>query len=192
MKRVLRWLAVPAIAWMGWVVFSIVGTAVKPGAFHDADAIVVLGAGVDVDQPSPVLKARLDSAADLFQSYSFRHIILTGGRGEGDLIAESEAGRNYLIEAGLSADPILIETQSTTTLQNLAEAKKILDARHLKDVTIVSDPLHLCRAGMMARDLGIRGDLHPVRPSAFRTLRTQIPFFFREVYFYHHYLITGE
>lgn len=192
MKRALNWVGCLIFIWLSWVTFSILSVATQDGVSHSTDAIIVLGAGVDHDRPSPVLKGRLDSAFELFRAHPSSFMILTGGRGAADDLAESEVSRNYLEAIGFPADQILIETNSRTTLENLREAKALLDSHDLKNATILSDPLHLCRAGMMAADLGIPVELHPASASAFRTWKTKGPFLLRELYFYHHYLFLGQ
>ena len=59
-----------------------------------ADAAVVLGAAVDDDVPSPVFEERLRHAATLFGSGRVDWIVVTGGVGQGDTLAESEGGRD--------------------------------------------------------------------------------------------------
>ena len=57
---------------------------------------------------------------------------------------------------------------------------------------IVSDPLHLRRAAMMAKDLGISAVTSPTATSRYRSARTQLNFLLREIYFVHQYLLTGH
>ncbi|MBK1833919.1 hypothetical protein JIN78_07600 [Roseibacillus ishigakijimensis] len=67
-----------------------------------------------------------------------------------------------------------------------------MNAAGLKSAIIVSDPLHLKRASLMAKDLGIRSVTSPTPTSRYRSLKTKLPFLQREIYFYHHYAITGH
>jgi len=97
-----------------------------------ADAALVLGAAVDDDVPSPVLEERLRHAAALFESSQVDWIVLTGGVGPGDTLAESEAGRDWLIGAGIPADRLLIETQSRTTKQNFVFALPLFTDRDIE------------------------------------------------------------
>src|SRR5512139_3547440 len=60
-----------------------------------ADAAIVLGAAAWNGQPSPVFEERIKHAIDLYQAGRVRSLILTGGRGEGESIAESIAGSRY-------------------------------------------------------------------------------------------------
>src|SRR5688572_4037067 len=72
------------------------------------DAIVVLGAAQYDGRPSPVLKARLDHALDLYQQGYGRQMILTGGVGVGDTVSEAEVGGRYVAKAGINADRIVL------------------------------------------------------------------------------------
>jgi uncharacterized SAM-binding protein YcdF (DUF218 family) len=157
-----------------------------------ADAAVVLGAAVDDDVPSPVLQERLRHAAGLFDSGQVRWIVVTGGVGQGDTLAESEAGRDWLIDAGIPSDRVLIETKSRTTKQNLVFAQPLLTEHDIHRVLIVSDPLHMRRAMRMASGLGLDAHPSPTRTSRFQTLGTQLPMLAREVYFTVHYFVTRE
>ncbi|WP_245908671.1 YdcF family protein [Mycobacterium neglectum] len=157
-----------------------------------ADAAIVLGAAVDDDEPSPVFEERLRHAADLFRSGQVDWIVVTGGLGQGDKLAESEAGRDWLIGAGIPADRLLIETQSRTTKQNLVFARPRLAEHDVNRVLIVSDPLHMRRAMRMAEDLGLDAHPSPTRTTRYRTLGTQLPMLVREVYFALHYYIARQ
>jgi uncharacterized SAM-binding protein YcdF (DUF218 family) len=157
-----------------------------------ADAAIVLGAAVDDDVPSPVFQERLRHAAGLFEAGQVTWIVVTGGVGQGDTLAESQAGRNWLIGLGIPADRVLIETKSRTTKQNLVFAGPVLVEHDIHRVLIVSDPLHMRRAMRMASDLGLDAHPSPTRTSRFKTLGTQLPMVMREVYFTLHYYATRQ
>src|SRR3954467_9734877 len=63
-----------------------------------AQAIVVLGAAQYAGKPSPVLRARLDHALDLWNRHLASLLILTGGTGIGDTTSEAAVGRNYAMK----------------------------------------------------------------------------------------------
>jgi uncharacterized SAM-binding protein YcdF (DUF218 family) len=157
-----------------------------------ADAAIVLGAAVDDDVPSPVFAERLRHAADLFRSGRVEWIVVTGGVGEGDTLAEAEAGRDWLIGAGIPADRLLIETQSRTTRQNFVFARPLLAEHEVDRMLIVSDPLHMRRATHVAADLGLEVHPSPTRTSRYKTFHTQIPMLLREVYHTLHYYVMRQ
>src|SRR5574337_681933 len=64
-----------------------------------ASAIVVLGAAQYVGRPSPVLRARLDHAVDLWRRGLAPVVIVTGGAGVGDTTTEAAVSRAYLLRS---------------------------------------------------------------------------------------------
>ena len=157
-----------------------------------SDAAIVLGAAVQAGQPSPVFAARLDHAIDLHRRGIVRYLILTGGIGAGDTIAESAAGAAYASARGVPADRILTESISHTTKSNLLEARRLLREHDLKTCLLVSDPLHMRRASIMLADLGVDSEPSPTPTTRYQTIQTQTAFLLRELYFHHHYLLFDQ
>jgi len=154
-----------------------------------ADAAIVLGAGVINNQPSPVLRERINHAIRLYQSGVVSFLIFTGGIGEDDRLTESEVARKYAIEQGIPEDRIFFETSSHITYENLLEAKKIITVMDFDRVLIVSDPLHMKRAMTMAYDLGLNAFPSPTPTSAYISFRRRSKFLMREIFFYATYLL---
>ena len=115
-----------------------------------ADAAVVLGAAVWGAEVSPVFRERINHGIDLYRKGRVRKLIFTGGRGNSGEPTESSAARRYAMRSGVPAADILIEEESHTTYENILYAKQLADARGLRKVLIVSDPLHMKRAVAMA------------------------------------------
>jgi uncharacterized SAM-binding protein YcdF (DUF218 family) len=157
-----------------------------------ADAAVVLGAAVYDDVPTPVFEERLRHAVELYRSGRVKLIVMTGGFGPGDALAESQAGRQWAVAHGVPAAAIVVEDRSQTTRENLANVKPLLDSRGIGRVLVVTDPLHMGRAMRMATDLGIDAHPSPTPTSRYRSLTTQIPMLVREVYFSAYYVLTGN
>jgi uncharacterized SAM-binding protein YcdF (DUF218 family) len=128
-------------------------------------AALVLGAAQWNGDPSPVLRARLDHALDLYRRGQVRQIILTGGVGTGDTTSEAAAGKKYLVEHGMTADALLLEDQGTTTWESLRNAVPLARANRIGAVLLVSDPFHMLRSIKMARDLGLIAYGSPTRSS---------------------------
>lgn len=131
----------------------------------NADAIVVLGAASYAGNPSPVFKARLEHAAELFQKKLAPIIITTGGIYAGEAISEGATGKKFLEEIGIPADQILAEENSETTKQNLTRIAEIAKERNLSKIILVSDPFHMYRAVRIAEDLGLSAFPSPTRKS---------------------------
>jgi uncharacterized SAM-binding protein YcdF (DUF218 family) len=143
---------------------ALFGLRVDPGP---ADAAIVLGAAVYRDVPSPVFAERIRHAAALRKAGQVRFIVMTGGRAAGDRLAEAEAARDFALAEGVSAADILVETQSRTTEENLANALPLLQAHGISRVLIVSDPPHMRRALSIARRLGIDASPSPTTTSRY-------------------------
>jgi vancomycin permeability regulator SanA len=67
-----------------------------------ADAAVVLGAAVWGRQPSPVFEERIKHAIDLYETGQVKVIIFTGGRGDGEQLAESIVASGYAVGHGVA------------------------------------------------------------------------------------------
>jgi uncharacterized SAM-binding protein YcdF (DUF218 family) len=120
-----------------------------------ASAIVVLGAAQYVGRPSPVLRARLDPAIDLWRRKLAPVIIVTGGTGRGDTTSEAAVSRRYAIRQGVPASAILMETNGRTTSQSMDAVEALMAQRHRRDVLLVSDPFHMLRLTILARRHGL-------------------------------------
>ena len=149
-----------------------------------ADAAIVLGAGTINNEASPVFKERVNHAIELYESGLVKKIIITGGLGEGSVLADSVVAKRYAVSCGVPAADILTEERSTITEENLVEAKKIMDENGWETAIVVSDPLHMARAMLMAKDAGLNALSSPTPTSAYKTLDTKFPFFLREEMYY--------
>lgn len=156
-----------------------------------SDAAIVLGAAIRNGKPTPVFEERLRHGIALYRRGVVPRLILTGGVG-GDVIAESEAAREFCLAAGVPDGAIWIETASRTTQQNLEQARRLMDAHVLRRALIVSDPLHMRRALTMARDLGMDAHPSPTPTTRYVGFTARAQFLLREGFFYARYLLFGR
>ena len=89
--------------------------------------VVVLGAGLRKDRPSKLLRYRLDKAYEYAVAHPDTILVTAGGQGRDEWVPEGQAMRDYLIEKGLPPDRVLAETRSTSTEENFAFAKQVLE-----------------------------------------------------------------
>ena len=151
-----------------------------------ADAIIVLGAAAYDAKPSPVFQERIRHGLDLYEAGYAPLLIFTGGYGgSGARFSESQVARRYALKQGVPAKAILIETQSRNTVQNLVEAKRLMDQRGLHRVIIVSDPLHMARALRLSQAMGIDALASSTPSTRFRSFHTSWRFLAQEIYFFH-------
>lgn len=122
---------------------------------READAIVVLGAAQYWGKPSPVLKARLDHALELYNRNLAPRIITTGGQGPGAKFSEGEVSRDYLSENGVPAEFVTVEDEGRSTMQSAAAVAEIMDRMRLKSCIIVSDDYHIHRVKQMLEERGL-------------------------------------
>lgn len=130
-----------------------------------ADAIVVLGAAQYDGRPSPVLRARLDHALDLYRRGTAAHIILTGGIGPGDTVSEAEVAKRYAEREGVPASAILVERAGLSTDESMTAVATLLRRNDLESAVLVSDPFHMLRLRIHAARHGIRAYSSPTRSS---------------------------
>ena len=154
------------------------------------DVAIILGAATSGEKVSPVYRERINHGIWLFENGYVDYLILTGGVGKGNEKSDAYVAKQYAIEKGVPEQVILIEEKSKITEENLEYAKEIMDAFSMDTAIIVSDPLHMKRAMLMASDYGIDACSSPTPTTMYKSTKTQIPFLAREVFFYIGYSIV--
>lgn len=144
-----------------------------------SDCIIVLGCKVDKTVPSPFLKSRVDEGIRLYKAGYGKYIIVSGGQGQGEDITEAEAMKKIMVSKGIDQKVILIENKSTSTLTNLINSKKIMDAMNFRNAVIVSNKFHLKRASMIAKEVGVKASYSGVYNSKYKL--QEFSSFLREV-----------
>jgi uncharacterized SAM-binding protein YcdF (DUF218 family) len=135
--------AAGALAWCRWVYVQIESYAGQDQA-APSDAIAVFGAAEYDGRPSPVFRARLNHAFDLYHRGIAPLIITLGGAG-GDQYSEGSVGRGYLVGLGVPEQAIIAETQSRDTEESAERISVIARANGVRRLVIVSDGTHLFR-----------------------------------------------
>ena len=151
---------------------------------QEADAAIVLGAGINDNAPSEVFKERINHAILLYKDGYIKKIIFTGGISEGNQISDAEVAKIYAMEHGILEEDIFIENHSTITQENLFYAKEIMKTNNFETALIVSDPLHMKRAMIIAKAYNITAYASPTQTSRYVTVKTKFPFLMREVFYY--------
>lgn len=119
-----------------------------------ADVILVLGAAEYRGRPSPVLRARLDHALELYNQGLAQRILTTGGAGGDPVFTEGAVGRSYLIANGVPSEAITVETEGESTVHSTALASEIMHRMGLHSVIVVSDGYHIFRVKKMLQANG--------------------------------------
>jgi len=148
-----RWLTPARIAgallaayacYFTWTCAEIVAQSRQDEA-QPADALVVFGAAEYYGRPSPVYRARLDHAFDLYVRKLAPVVITTGGSGGEPHFTEGAVGRDYLLGRGIGDRHLIAETQSDTSAESAERVGVIMKANRMRSCIAVSDPYHVFR-----------------------------------------------
>ena len=124
----------------------------------DADAVLVLGARVyQSGAPSATLAERLKTAQDFLAAHPHAVAVLCGGQGDNEPCPEAEAMRDYLTARGVQESRLILEDRSNNTIQNIENAKRLLDARFPDGyrTAVISSDFHLARARRLLLHAGL-------------------------------------
>lgn len=132
---------------------------------HPADVIVVFGAAEYDGHPSPVLKARLDHAFDLYKRGLAPIVIVSGGSGGDANYTEGGVGHDYLMQRGIPESNVIAETLGTDTAKSAVRVAGIMRENHMHSCIAVSDEYHVFRVRKLLEHEGIMVYLAP-RPDS--------------------------
>jgi uncharacterized SAM-binding protein YcdF (DUF218 family) len=154
----------------GWML-SLIGVYVwgHRDTARPVAAIVVLGAAQYGGRPSPVLRARIDHAIDLWRNGLAPRLIFTGGPGDLDTTSEAAVAERYAIDHGVPPRAIMIENVGRSTAESLQHVAALMDAEPARTVILVSDPFHMLRLTIVARRYGLTAFASPTKTSPIST-----------------------
>ena len=132
---------------------------------NPADAIVVFGAAEYDGRPSPVLRARLDHANDLFRKGIAPLVITTGGAAADPKFTEGGVGHDYLMRKGIPESALIAETQASDTAESAERVAVIMRTNHMRTCIAVSDAYHVFRIRKLLEHQGIQVYVAP-RPDS--------------------------
>jgi uncharacterized SAM-binding protein YcdF (DUF218 family) len=123
--------------------------------YHE-DAVIVLGSGIKGEKLSDGLQGRLDSAVEYYAKNPDAVIVVSGGQGPQEDIAESLAMERYLLRKGIPREKIIKEENAASTCENFTFSKKLLDEHFNRSYSIVliTSEYHVFRAGSIAKQAG--------------------------------------
>lgn len=102
------------------------GMTLSEPSQEELDYLIVLGAGVDGEQPSYTLELRLKRALPYLESHPETRVIVSGGLCPGEIISEAESMLRWLTSRGIEPSRILMEDSSSTTAENMQYSFPIL------------------------------------------------------------------
>ena len=131
---------------------------VRAGSQNDfdqpADAVIVLGAGVNGTTPSVALQTRIDAAERYLKVHPDIPAVLSGGQGAGEDISEAQAMYDALTARGIDPERLIREEQSANTRQNLQNSLALLPDGYHKTVAIVTNDFHMARVELLLTTAG--------------------------------------
>jgi uncharacterized SAM-binding protein YcdF (DUF218 family) len=150
--RWLFWTAIVALAFLLSVIGSTARSILLDSGKQElgrADAIIVFGAAEYDGRPSPVFRARLDHANDLFRQGLAPIVITSGGAASDPKYTEGGVGHDYLMRKGIPESALIAETQASDTSESARRVAVIMRANHLRSCIAVSDGYHVFRIRKM-------------------------------------------
>ena len=120
-----------------------------------ADYIIVLGAGLIGARVTPLLAARIDKGIELLARNPGAALILSGGQGPGEDLAEGRAMADYAVRKGVDPEKIMVEDRSGSTEENLRFSRELMSGEKPR-VILVTTAYHVFRALLLARQQGMK------------------------------------
>lgn len=155
-------IAATVVVLAGLAVFTVIEIPIIGAAHTDADDgceyLVVLGAGLNGSTPSLSLTNRLTAAQAWLEEHPDCVAVLSGGQGDGEDMTEASAMASWLEARGIDPSRLIQEDRATSTMENLEYSFAIirsLGGELGPNVAVLTSEYHLCRAKMMAADLGV-------------------------------------
>ena len=138
--------------------FGTLGSIISAG-ITDADTqqtVIVLGCKVRGTKPGVLLLQRTQAAADYLKEHPTAVAILSGGQGKDEQISEAQCMYNIMIDEGIDPSRIYIEDKSTSTDENIAFSKKIIEDNDLSnDIAVSTSNFHQKRARIICKKNGL-------------------------------------
>jgi uncharacterized SAM-binding protein YcdF (DUF218 family) len=133
---------------------SLVASGMRATAPDGLQYLIVLGARVDPDGPSPALNRRLNAVMACIDQHPDATIIASGGKGSDEPMSEAQCIHDELIRRGVDAQRIVMEDRSTTTQENIAFSMTLMDDP-AAPTGIITNNYHVWRAVRIAKKAGL-------------------------------------
>lgn len=180
---------------VGLLVFGITEAFIIHASLGNADEpapyLVVLGAKVNENGPSLVLRNRIDAAYSYLTAHPDTIAILSGGQGSNEPISEAQCMFDELTAMGIDSNRLWLEDRSTNTWENLKFTLEIIEEKtgaKPEKIALVSSEFHLCRAGLFAERFGLEAVGVPAKTTLFFL---RVNYYVREAAAVWYYLLFG-
>lgn len=158
--RKIQWLNYAIVifvsAYAGLAAFAMIYGRTDTVTFYE-DVAIVLGTGLQNDQPTLRLQKRLDAAVYFHSRNPDAFIVTSGGLGRGEQFTEAYVMARYLVQQGVSAHLIIQEGGSHSTYQNMRLSAEILEEKFadVPQVVVITNDFHIYRGVRFARIAGM-------------------------------------
>ena len=146
---------------VGAIVADVIAARYEPEP--DRDFLIILGCGIRKDgSPSPLLRGRIDRALAFGKKQKEQTgkdltYITSGGQGPDEVVSESAAMKNYLLDQGIPDCRIIQEDRSTSTMENMLYSREIIQRVDPEGkVAFATTNYHVFRSGLCARRVKMR------------------------------------
>lgn len=126
-------------------------TEEEANKLENVDCILVLGAGIWGDKPSPMLEDRLLQGISLYENGTSNKIIMSGDHGTEEY-DEVNVMKQFAIDRNVSSEDIFMDHAGFSTYESMYRVKEIFQA---KRIVIVTQKYHMYRALYIANQLGL-------------------------------------
>ena len=170
-----------------WPLRQVIKTAQKTSTTAPADLmLVVLGKSLQQGEVDTEYTARLDRCFELYRA-GRKPILILGGVSDSRYASEAEKGREYLLHKNVNAADILLEDASLHTLENLHNARAIIQQKSLDTAfVLITSRYHLKRSEVIANGLGMNPVLCAAEDNFILTWR-KVPRLLLEAFYIHWY-----
>jgi len=145
--------------------------ALLPRRRSGSDCLIVLGARIRPDgSMSKVLQQRCEKALQICTEDEVKAVFLCGGQCTMDPCPEAGVMKEFFLQAGVGEEKLIVEDASVNTIENLKNAKRIMQERGWRQAALVTSDYHLTRALWIARDVGL--DVQGIAAPSPRSMKT--------------------
>ncbi len=121
--------------------------------------VVVLGAGLSGEKPTPLLRSRIDRGIEVYRNNPGAKLVMSGGQGKDELLPESYAMADYAVSVGVPDEDIIREAGSKNTDENIRFSYEMIKedsgdepaGKRVSDIAVVTSSYHVMRALLIAR-----------------------------------------
>lgn len=149
-------IAVLAVFWIGGIIMG-ASESVSSASAEEPKYIVILGGSLEGKKPGRCLENRIEVAAKWLKEHPEAKAVCSGGQGADEEISEAEAISKALWKKGIAKKRIILEEKSTSTYENFAFTKTLLDRKEMGKpykIAFATNEFHIYRSKRLAEYVG--------------------------------------